>query len=87
MKWEHINILQRKAIASGLSKHKSLKEIAEITNLDPTSISKEISRNRIKTYKGKKINDVCKKILRFPKSAVPLHRLLMLATNSIMPTS
>ena len=67
MKWEHINILQRKAIASGLSKHKSLKEIAEITNLDPTSISKEISRNRIKTYKGKKINDVCKKILRFPK--------------------
>lgn len=67
MKWEHINILQRKAIASGLSRHKSLKEIAEITNLDPTSISKEISRNRIKTYKGKKINDVCKKILRFPK--------------------
>ena len=67
MKWEHINILQRKAIASGLSKHKSLKEIAEITNLDPTSISKEISRNRIKTYKGKKINEVCKKILRFPK--------------------
>lgn len=67
MKWEHINILQRKAIASGLSRQKSLKEIAEITNLDPTSISKEISRNRIKTYKGKKINDVCKKILRFPK--------------------
>ena len=67
MKWEHINILQRKAIASGLSRHKSLKEIAEITNLDPTSISKEISRNRIKTYKGKKINEVCKKILRFPK--------------------
>ena len=67
MKWEHINILQRKAIASGLAQHKSLKEIAEITQLDPTSISKEISRNRIKTYKGKKINDVCKKILRFPK--------------------
>ena len=56
-----------KAIASGLAQHKSLKEIAEITQLDPTSISKEISRNRIKTYKGKKINDVCKKILRFPK--------------------
>ena len=50
MKWEHINILQRKAIASGLSKQKSLKEIVEITNLDPTSISKEISRNRIKDY-------------------------------------
>lgn len=61
MKWEHINIIQRKAIASGLAQHKSLKEIAEITELDPTSISKEISRNRIKIYKGKKINDICKR--------------------------
>lgn len=67
MKWEHINILQRKAIVSGLAQHKSLKEIAEITNLDPTSISKEIIRNRIKTRQGKKKNEACKKVLRFPR--------------------
>lgn len=67
MKWEHINILQRKAIASGLAQHKTLKEIAEITELDPTSISKEIIRNRIKTRKGKKENETCKKVLRFPR--------------------
>lgn len=67
MKWEHINILQRKAIASGLAQHKTLKEIAEITELDPTSVSKEIIRNRIKTRKGKKENETCKKVLRFPR--------------------
>ena len=52
MKWEHINILQRKAISSGLAQRKQLKEIAEITGLDPTSISKEIIRNRIKIKQG-----------------------------------
>ena len=67
MKWEHINILQRKAIVSGLAQHKSLKEIAEIVGLDPTSVSKEIIRNRIKTRQGTKKNDACKKVLRFPR--------------------
>ena len=67
MKWEHINILQRKAIVSGLSQHKSLKEIAETTELDPTSISKEIIRNRIKTRAGRRPNEACQKILRFPR--------------------
>lgn len=67
MKWEHINFLQRKAIVSGLAQHKSLKEIAEITELDPTSISKEIVRNRSKVRQGKIKNKVCKKILRFPR--------------------
>lgn len=67
MKWEHINILQRKAIVSGLAHNKSLKEIAEMTELDPTSISKEIIRNRVKTKMGKKPNEVCKKIIRFPR--------------------
>ena len=67
MKWEHINILQRKAINSGLAQHKSLKEIAEMTGLDPTSISKEIIRNRIKVKQGTRKNEACKKILRFPR--------------------
>ena len=67
MKWEHINILQRRAIASGLAQNKSLKEIAEMVELDPTSVSKEIIRNRIKTKEGTKKNEVCKRILRFPR--------------------
>ena len=67
MKWEHINILQRKAIASGLAQHKSLKEIAEIVELDPTSVSKEIIRNRIKVKQGTRKNEACKNILRFPR--------------------
>ena len=67
MKWEHINILQRKAINSGLAQHKSLKEIADITGLDPTSVSKEITRNRIKVSNSNRKNDICKKILRFPR--------------------
>ena len=66
MKWEHLNILQRRAIASGLARNKKLIEIAEEIETDPTSISKEIKRNRIKTKQGYKKNEACKKILRFP---------------------
>jgi len=67
MKWEHINIIKRRAIVSALAHHYSLKEIAELTDLDPTSISKEIIRNRTKIKMGKRKNEVCKKILRFPR--------------------
>ena len=67
MKWEHLNTLQRKAISSGLSQNKSLKEIAEIVELDPTSVSKEITRNRVKTRIGTRKHDSCGKITRFPR--------------------
>ena len=68
MKWEHLNILQRRAIASGLANKKKLVEIAEIVELDPTSVSKEIKRNRVKTKQGQKKNETCKHILRYPYS-------------------
>ena len=66
MKWEHLNKLQRNAIASGLSRGKKLKDIAEEIEADPTSVSKEIKRNRIKTYAGKIVNEACKRIIRYP---------------------
>ena len=67
MKWEHINILQRKAIISGLAQHKSLKEIADIVELDPTSVSKEITRNRTLTRIGTRRHETCRKLTRFPR--------------------
>lgn len=66
MKWEHINKMQRNTIASGLSHGKKLIEIAQLTELDPTSVSKEIKRNRIKTRLGIVNNEACKRILRYP---------------------
>lgn len=66
MKWEHINKLQRDFIASCLSHKKKLKDIAIELELDPTSISKEIKRNRIKTRAGTRINEACDRLLRYP---------------------
>ena len=45
-KWKHINFEQRKAIVSGITHNKKLCEISAILGLDPTSISKEVKRNR-----------------------------------------
>lgn len=47
---EHINKIQRDLIASRLSHKKKLIDIANELDLDPTSISKEIKRNRIKKW-------------------------------------
>jgi len=62
-KWEHINFEQRKIISSGISHNKLLKEIAYDLNLDPTSISKEVKRNRVVTVDA--INS-CQKLNRWP---------------------
>ena len=67
--FEHINFDQRKIIANKLSTVKpTTKDLGELLNLDPTSISKEIRRNRIIHRKeSKHINDsICRKTLRFP---------------------
>lgn len=44
--WKHINFEQRKVILSGIIRHHKLKEIAATLEFDPTSISKEVKRNR-----------------------------------------
>ena len=63
--WKHLTFDQRKVISNGISRKYKLKEIAETLGFDPTSISKEVKRNRESTTIGKNITN-CKKINRWP---------------------
>lgn len=64
----HLSENDRKVISNMLSHNATCKEIAERLGYDPTTISKEIKRNRIISkeakYQGNKI--LCKKLDRFP---------------------
>lgn len=64
--WKHINFEQRKLIASMVVHGAKLKEIGEYTSLDPTSISKELKRNRIPINSKILTNKRCKKLDRYP---------------------
>lgn len=66
MKWEHLNFEERKLINSMISHGAKLIEIASILDKDPTSISKEIKRNRYISKDGIEKNKMCKKLLRYP---------------------
>ena len=50
--WKHLTFEQRKTISSGISHKYKLKEIGESLLVDPTSISKEVKRNRIEVSIG-----------------------------------
>lgn len=64
--WKHLNEDQRKLISHFLSKKMKLVEMADLLEMDPSSISKEIKRNRILSYKGTVRDKVCKHTQRFP---------------------
>lgn len=49
-----------------LSKEFKLVEMADLLQVDPSSLSKELKRNRILSKKGIKQDKVCKHTLRFP---------------------
>lgn len=63
--WKHLTFEQRKVISNGISHSYKLKEIAESLGFDPTSISKEVKRNREAITIGSNITN-CKKINRWP---------------------
>jgi len=63
--WKHLTFEQRKVIANGISHNYKLKDIAEALGFDPTSISKEVKRNRDSVSIGKNITN-CKKVNRWP---------------------
>ncbi len=63
--WKHLNLEQRKAISNGISHKYKLKEIAETLGFDPTSISKEVKRNREPITIGTNIT-TCKRVNRWP---------------------
>lgn len=67
--FKHITFEQRKVISSMISSNHKLKEIGEALNLDPTSISKEVKRNRTRLYPAHNPSlnlKVCSKLDRFP---------------------
>ena len=63
--WKHLTLEQRKVISNGISHNYKLKEIAEALGYDPTSISKEVKRNRESTTIGTNVTN-CKKVNRWP---------------------
>lgn len=67
-KWEHLNFDQRKIIKSFLARNENLNVIAEVLDKDPTTISKEIKRNREKMKTMIRFNELpdCRKTERFP---------------------
>ena len=62
--WKHLTLEQRKVISSGISHEIKLKEIGKSLQVDPTSISKEVKRNRIEISTG--LNNDCKRTQRWP---------------------
>ena len=65
-KWKHINYEQRKTISSGIVHQLKLKNIAELLDLDPTGISREVKRNRKIVEPIKQNKDTCPKLERWP---------------------
>lgn len=63
--WKHINLEQRKNISSCIAHGYKLVSIAELLKLDPTSISKEVKRNRIVDKPGS-TSKQCDKLNRWP---------------------
>ena len=63
--WKHLTLEQRKVISNGICQKRKLKEIAEVLGYDPTSISKEVKRNRENITIGLNSTD-CKKLTRWP---------------------
>lgn len=62
-RYRRLTLDQRKVISNLLSQGRTAKEIAMVLNVDPTSVSKEVRRNRIKDGRG---YGKCPKTDRFP---------------------
>ena len=66
MKFEHINFDQRKIINNQITRFKATAvDIGNLLGLDPSSISKEVKRNRESITIGTNITN-CKKVNRWP---------------------
>ena len=61
--WKHLVLEQRVEIAHGLAQGETLKSIAAAVGADPTSVSREIKRNRIAVTPG---SGECPRLARFP---------------------
>ena len=68
MKYKHFTLEDRKTISSCISKKMTCVAIAEELGCDPTSISKELKRNRIRCNRTRyPIDEECSILKRFPR--------------------
>jgi transposase, IS30 family len=63
--WKHLSFEQRKVISSSIAHNSKLKTIASLLSVDPTSVSKEVKRNRDPIYVGLN-SSKCSKLERWP---------------------
>jgi len=63
--WKHLTFEQRKVISNAITQNYKLKDVASTLGFDPTSISKEVKRNRYAITTGVNTSE-CKKINRWP---------------------
>ena len=70
---KHLNEDQRGMILNLLCKKSKLVEIADLLEMDPSSISKELQRNRVLTKNGLRTKAVSKHCV-FPMSVTPVRR-------------
>lgn len=64
--WKHLNFEQRKIIVHLLAKRSKLCVIADLLQVDPSAVSKEIKRNRTFVKQGRVPDQGCKLLGRFP---------------------
>lgn len=65
--WEHLDLTKRKILVNQLSLGKTCIEIGMLLGVDPTTVSKEVKRNRKLFDKGKILSTTkCDRLNRFP---------------------
>lgn len=64
--WKHINEEQRKVICSGIAHNKKVYQIADMIELDPRSVSREVKRNRTPIDYPYATTSNCDKLKRWP---------------------
>lgn len=62
-KGKHLTLISRRVIGNGLGQSRKLIEIANLLGVDPTTISKEIKRNRIFKFDNR---NICPRTNRYP---------------------
>jgi hypothetical protein len=75
--WKHLLLGQRKSIANMLAQGWRLKKIASVIGMDPTSISKEIERNRTMVAQRPRLPEDKSLPLRLRQLPAPLPKVEM----------
>ena len=64
--WKHINNEQRKIICSGISHNKKVYQIADMIEINPRSVSREVKRNRTPIDYQNATMSNCERLKRWP---------------------